>query len=180
MIAIAQSEHPAADVRDRFDVAARPVAIELSTLRSSSTAGQNNVCWRIRSRFRARMGQTRIWARTGAATRPGRETRFSVPAGRCARAIAIINEMSRSLPPSRAAVRTAPTGRGGSRGPRKPPARRASVGHGLSEATIPVGTRLTTTSYLKMYDRRLWRPPLRNGEALRGAAGELEGVQEPR
>ncbi len=112
----------------------------------------------------------------GPGTQPGLWARDPLfcPRRTCARAIAIINEMSRLSPrPGRLSGR--PTRDAASHGPRKPPARRASVDHRLSEATIPVGVRLTTTSYLKMYDRRLWRPPLRNGEALEGRCWRTRG-----
>jgi hypothetical protein len=62
-------------------------------------------------------------ARTGTRPRPGRETRFPVPAGRAHGPSQSSARCPGCRPRPRASVRTAHTGRGGSRGPQKPPAR---------------------------------------------------------
>ncbi len=86
----------------------------------------------------------RSWRGPGRDSRTGRETRFPLPRGTCARAIAINSEMSRLSPPCRASVRTAHMGRGGSRGLENHLLTGLGGSRGLSEATTSVGVRLAT------------------------------------
>ena len=90
-----------------------------------------------RSDGRARLAVPRS-ARTGTRPRPERET-LSCTCRTCARAIAIISEMSLLSPPSRDSARTALPDSSGREGLENHLPAGPRVGHGLSEATISVG-----------------------------------------